>query len=143
MNIKYPATIKKIREMPDYFLVSFLDVDIQAGGATLKEALRQGSAGLTFELTCLMDEMGKIPYPSQKKEGEPDDIVYIAPEARIQAALLLRAARGKHTVEVVAGAAKLSVAQVEKLEDLRYWSSLKALDKAASVLGKRLVLSIE
>ncbi|MDR0480968.1 MAG: hypothetical protein LBG66_03670, partial [Gallionellaceae bacterium] len=68
---------------------------------------------------------------------------YITPDAKTQSALLLRHARGDRSFSDLARALKTSWPQAKRLEDPTHWPSLKTLDRAARVLGKRLVLSIE
>ena len=70
-------------------------------------------------------------------------IHYVTPDAKTQAALLLRAARGERPVSDVARALETSWPAAKRLEDAKHWPSLKTLDRAARVLGKRLVLSFE
>ena len=56
---------------------------------------------------------------------------------------LLRQARGNRSLADLARALNTRWPQVKRLEDPQHWPSLKTLDRAASVLGKRLVLSLE
>jgi len=57
--------------------------------------------------------------------------------------MLLREARGERPLAAMARALQTSWAAAQRLEDPRHWPSLKQLDRAASFLGKRLVLSLE
>jgi len=66
-----------------------------------------------------------------------------SPSAGVQSAMLLRAARGERPLADLARALETSWAAAQRLEDPRHWPSLKQLDRAARVLGKRLVLSLE
>ena len=86
-----------------------------------------------------MDEGQDIPAPSQSREA----VYLVSPDAKTQAALLLRQARGNRTLADLARALETSWPQVQRLEDPHHWPSLKTLDRAARVLGKRLVLSLE
>lgn len=61
----------------------------------------------------------------------------------MQSALLLRLARGNRPLSDLARALETSWASAQRLEDPHHWPSLKQLDRAARVLGKRLVLSLE
>ena len=67
----------------------------------------------------------------------------IAPDAKTQAAILIRLMRGKRPVSELARALETSWPSAQRLEDPQHWPSLRQLEKAASALGKRLVLSLE
>ena len=67
----------------------------------------------------------------------------VAPDALAQSAVLLRLARGDRPLADLARAMETSWAAAQRLEDPHHWPSLKQLDHAAKVLGKRLVLSLE
>ncbi|MDR0996301.1 MAG: hypothetical protein LBL69_01400, partial [Zoogloeaceae bacterium] len=60
----------------------------------------------------------------------------------IQAALLLRQARGNRTYADLARALETSWDVAKRLENPRHWPSLRALDRAATALGCQLVLSL-
>jgi antitoxin HicB len=80
-----------------------------------------------------------VPPPSQPA----GDVVYIAPDAKTQAAMLLRLARGERSLSDLARALETSWPAAKRLEDPTHWPSLKTLDRAAAALGKRLVLTLE
>ena len=80
-----------------------------------------------------------IPVPSQGLKK----VRYIAPDAKTQAALLVRQARGDRPMSEVARAMQTSWPAAQRLESPRHSPSLKQLERAASALGKRLVLSFE
>ena len=71
------------------------------------------------------------------------DVAYIAPDAKTQAAMLLRLARGERTLSELARALETSWPAAKRLENPLHWPSLKTLDRAAAALGKRLVLVLE
>ena len=79
-----------------------------------------------------------IPKPSRIKNAR-----MIAPDAKTQAAILIRLMRGKRPVSELARALETSWPSAQRLEDPKHWPSLRQLEKAASALGKRLVLSLE
>lgn len=137
MNIHYPA--KLVPEQDGYF-VQFVDLDEAfTEGATLEEALFNAAEVLTAMLDWRLDEAKEIPLPSQNVPGAH----YIAPDAKTQSALLIRQARGERSLADIARALETSWPAAKRLENPRHWPSLKQLDKAATILGKRLVLSFE
>ena len=138
MEIIYPATLTP--EADGGFCVQFVDFDEAfTDGDTLEEALFNASEVLTLTLEGRIEEGLPIPVPSAGIEGAH----YIAPDAKTQAVLLLRQARGTRTLADLARALDTSWPQAKRLEDPHHWPSLKTLDRAARVLGKRLVLAME
>jgi len=138
MSISYPATFQA--EPAGGFCVQFVDLaEAFTEGDTMEEALFNAAEVLTLTLQGRIEEGQDIPEPSQKAAGAH----YIAPDAKTQAVLLLRQARGSRTLADLARALNTSWPQAKRLEDPRHWPSLKTLDRAARVLGKRLVLSME
>ncbi len=138
MEINYPARFTP--QEGGGFLVEFVDLpDAFTEGQTMEEALFNAAEVLTLTLDGRIDEGLDIPVPSQNVEGAR----YIAPDAKTQAVLLLRHARGTRTLADLARALDTSWPQAKRLEDPHHWPSLKTLDRAARVLGKRLVLSME
>ncbi|MDR0458706.1 MAG: type II toxin-antitoxin system HicB family antitoxin [Burkholderiaceae bacterium] len=139
MNIRYPATLTP--EAGGY-VVQFVDMpDTFTEGDTLEEALFNAAEVLSGMLECKLADGDPIPAPSAELNGE--HIHYIAPDAKTQSVLLLRQARGARPLAELARAMETSWPQAKRLEDPAHWPSLKTLDRAARVLGKRLVLSIE
>ena len=137
MNIRYPATVEQQGEL---FFVQFQDFDnVFTDGETLEDALLNASEALSGMLGWMMDNGKKIPQPS---EGAPGTHL-IAPDAKTQAALLVRFARGERSLSVLARALQTSWPAAKRLEDPRHWPTLRALDRAAAAMGKRLVLSLE
>ncbi len=133
-NLRYPATLSP--QDGGYF-VQFVDLpDTFTEGATVDEALFNAAEVLSAMLGWRSDEGQAIPSPSENVA----DAYYITPDTKTQAVLLLRQARGERSLADLARALDTSWAQVKRLDDARHWASLKTLDKAAKVLGKRLEL---
>jgi antitoxin HicB len=121
-------------------LLQFIDLpDTFTEGQTQEEALFNGAEALSAMLAWRLDEAKDVPAPSQKIKGAH----YIAPDAKTQAAMLLRFARGDRTLSELARALETSWPAAKRLEDPTHWPSLKTLDRAAAALGKRLVLTLE
>ena len=137
MDIRYPAILKP--EKTGYF-VQFVDFDeTSTKGKTLDEALLNAAEMLTLTLNARMEENQPIPEPSVGVRRAR----LIAPHAKTQAALLVRRARGDITLTELARILESSWAAVQRLEDPHHFSTLKQLERAASALGKRLVLVFE
>jgi len=138
MAINYPAIFTA--EPSGGFCVQFVDLaEAFSEGDTMEEAQFNAAEVLTLTLEGRLDEGQDIPEPTPNVQGA----TYIAPDAKTQAVLLLRHARGDRTLADLARALNTSWPQAKRLEDPRHWPSLKTLDRAARVLGKRLVLSME
>ncbi len=136
MEITYPA---RVREQSDGYFVEFVDLpDTFTEGETLDEALFNAAEVLSGMLAWRLDEGLDIPKATRKLK----DAHYIAPDLKTQAALLLRQARADRSLADLARAMETSWPQAKRLEDPHHWPSLKTLDKAARVLGKRLVLTM-
>lgn len=140
MNINYPAKITYNKTDKRYF-VQFIDLDEAiTEGESLEEALFNAAEVLTLTLEARLDEKQDIPKPSKAKTK---NTYRIAPSARMQSALLIRFSKGKHTISDIARAMKTSWPAAARLENPHHWPSLKQLERAASAVGKRLVLSFE
>lgn len=138
MEIRYPATIEP--QEGGGFFVQFVDLpDTFTEGATLEEAQFNAAEVLSAMLGFKLDEGQEIPQPSR----DARDAHYIAPDAKTQAAFLIRQARGERSFAELARALETSWPAAKKLEDPKHWPTLRALDRAATALGKRLVLSME
>ena len=138
MDIRYPATIETQND--GSYLVQFVDLpDTFTEGQTQEEALFNAVEVLSAMLAWRLDQSKEVPDPSQKVRGAH----YVAPDAKTQAAMLLRLARGERTLAELARALETSWPAAKRLEDPTHWPSLKTLDRAAAALGKRLVLSLE
>jgi antitoxin HicB len=144
MEISYPARISP--QKGGSLMVEFLDLpDTFTEGETLEEALFNAAAVLSAMVGWHIDQGSDIPAPTPKlkRVKRVKGVYYIAPDAKTQAVLLLRQARGNRSLGELARAMDTSWPQAKRLEDPHHWPSLKTLDKAARVLGKRLVLSME
>jgi len=137
MEILYPATITQ--EDDGAFFVQFVDLpDTFTEGQTMEEALFNAAEVLSGMLAWRLDNGKDIPVPSQNVAGTHA----IAPDAKTQAALLVRQARGNMSYAQLARALETSWDVARRLEDPGHWPTLRALDRAAAALGKRLVLSL-
>jgi antitoxin HicB len=138
MNVLYPAIFEP--QEPSGFFVRFVDIpEAFTQGETLDECLFNGAEVLSLVLEEYLDSERDVPAPTHGLL----DAHYIAPDAKIQAALLVRQARGERSLADIARALETSWPAAQRLEDPHHWPSLKQLEKAASVLGKKLVLSFE
>lgn len=138
MDVHYPAIFEP--QPPHGFFVRFPDIDEAiTEGASMDEALFNAAEVLSLTLECRMEEDMPIPPPTPNLEG----VHYIAPDAKVQSALLVRRARGDRSLADVARALETSWPAAKRLEDPHHWPSLKQLEKAAAALGKRLILSFE
>ena len=138
MEIRYPATV--VAQEEGGFFVQFIDLsDTFTEGQTHEEALFNASEVLSAMLAWRLDSGVEIPAPSARAKGQHN----IAPDAKTQAAMLLRLARGERSLSELARALETSWPAAKRLEDPAHWPSLKTLDRAAAALGKRLVLVLE
>ena len=138
MDIRYPATIEA--QSDGSFLVQFVDLsDTFTEGRNKEEAVFNATEVLSAMLAWRLDEGRDVPAPSRGVKGAH----YVAPDAKTQAAMLLRLARGERTLSDLARALETSWPAAKRLEDPTHWPSLKTLDRAAAALGKRLVLTLE
>jgi antitoxin HicB len=137
MNLSYPFTTKL--QTNGSFLVQFVDFEEAfTEGETLEEAAFNAAEVLSGIIAHRLEQGEVIPEPSPAKKR-----LLASPSAGVQSAMLLRAARGDRPLADLARALETSWAAAQRLEDPRHWPSLKQLDRAARVLGKRLVLSFE
>ena len=137
MEMLYPARIAA--EEAGGYTVQFVDLpEAYTEGDTEEEALFNAVEVLNLTLQGRIAEGLEVPAPSISLV----DARYIAPDAKTQAALLLRQARGDRSYAEVARALETSWDVARRLENPRHWPSLKSLDRAAAALGKRLILSL-
>ena len=121
MKSAFPARIKK--DKSKIFFVQFLDLDEAiTDGETLEEALFNAQEVLTLTIESRLDENIEIPLPQQE---EADNIYFIAPAARVQAALLVHQARGNRSIADLARALGTSWPAAKRLEDPRHSPTLK------------------
>ncbi len=138
MDIRYPMILEP--QDPKGFFVRFADLDDTfTEGETEEEALFNAAEVLSGMLEWRIDHDLPIPEPSPAVAGAH----YVAPDARIQAALLMRRMRGNRPLSEIARAMGTSWPSAKRLEDVRHWPTLKQLEKAAAVLGHRLIISFE
>jgi antitoxin HicB len=138
MEIRYPAMFEPQPE--GGFCVQFVDLSgAITEGRSMEEAVFNAAEALTGVLDVMLGQSHDIPPPSQNVPGA----VYVAPDAKTQAALLIRRARGETSLATLARAMETSWPAAQRLEDPNHWPSLKSLDRAAAALGKRLVLTLE
>jgi antitoxin HicB len=138
MDIRYPAVLET--QENGALLVRFVDLDDTfTEGATLDEALFNGAEVLSAMLGCRLDHDLPVPAPSPAGEG----MYLIAPDARTQAALLIRQARGDRSLAELARSLETSWPSAQRLENPRHSPTLRQLERAAAALGKRLVLALE
>ena len=137
LEARYPAVLET--EASGGFFVRFVDVaGAMTDGETLDEALFNASEALSGILGWMLDENQPIPDPSAAGEG----MVLIAPDARTQAALLIRRARGNRSRPNSPARCKPRPS-AQRLENPRHSPTLRQLERAAAALGKRRVLALE
>ena len=106
MEIRYPARVEA--QDDGSFLVTFVDlVDTVTEGKTRAEALFNASEVLSAMLAWRLDHAKDMPPPSLKVKGAH----YIAPDAKTQAAMLLRLARGERDWSELARATAITACQ--------------------------------
>jgi antitoxin HicB len=99
MDIRYPATIEPQKD--GSFFVQFVDLpDTFTEGRTEEEALFNAAEVLSAMLAWRLDDAKDVPAPSAKVKGAH----YVAPDAKTQAAMLLRLARGERSLSELARA---------------------------------------
>ncbi len=137
MDARFPAVLEP--EASGGFFMRFVDVEgAMTDGETLDEALFNASEALSGILGWMLDENQPIPDPSPAGDG----MVLAAPDARTQAALLIRRARGNRSLAELARALQTSWPSAQRLENPRHSPTLRQLEKAVAALGKRLVLAL-
>ncbi len=139
MRVEYPAIITP-QETGGY-LVEFPDLEEAfTEGETLEEALLNAAEVLTLMLECRLDDKEEIPQPSKIKKK---NVYWIAPDVKVQAAVLVKQNRQDKSMAELARMLGTSWPSVQRLENPHNSPTLKILDKAATALGKKLVLSFE
>lgn len=138
MKIEYPATITQGED--GRYVAQFVDIeDAFTEGESLEEVQFNAVEVLSAIIAFRMDYGKELPMPTLGTEGA----YYISPDAKTQAALLLRAARTGTKLSNLARALETSWPAAKRLEDPHHWPSLRQLERAAAALGKRLVLCFE
>jgi antitoxin HicB len=137
MNFSYPYNATP--QEGGGFFVQFVDLEEAiTEGDTLDDAAFNAAEVLTGVLSYRLDHGQTIPSPS-----DPTGRAIAIPDAKTQAVMLLRDARGDRSMADLARGLGTSWAAAQRLEDPHHWPSLKQLERAARVLGKRLVLRVE
>lgn len=134
MNVAYPYILEPQPE--GGYVVQFVDLEeCFTQGETLEEAAFNAAEVLSLVIDQRLADEKPIPEPSAG-----DLMAY--PQARIQAALLLRQARAEsgRTLSELARALDTSWPSAQKLESPTNNPTLKQLERAAAALGKRLVM---
>ncbi len=138
MDIHYPAVFEP--QEPSGFFVRFIDLpEAITQGESADECAFNGAEVLSLILEEYVEAGRPIPPPTQGLENAH----YIAPDAKIQAALLVRQARGDRSLAELARAMETSWPAAKRLENPRHYPTMKQLERAAAVMGKRLVLTFE
>lgn len=138
MIIRFPIVMEP--QNPSGYLVRFLDMeDTFTQGETENEALANASEVLTAMLGWRMDNDIPIPEPSVAPPGG----LYAVPDAKTQAALLVRRAKDDLPMSAIARGMVTSDHLANRLANPHRWPSLKQLEKAATIFGKKLVISFE
>ncbi|MFZ2958564.1 MAG: type II toxin-antitoxin system HicB family antitoxin [Candidatus Ozemobacteraceae bacterium] len=137
MNIQYPAIFK--RQEPSGFFVRFPDLEEAiTEGDTVEECLFNAAEVLSVILECRLEDGKEIPIPSKVKGAH-----MIAPDAKVQAALLVRFSKNGKSLADIARALGTSWPAAQRLENPKHSPTLRQLERAAAALGKRLILSFE
>jgi len=138
MRILYPAIVKKQR--PSGYFVQFLDIEEAiTQGETVEEALFNASEVLTLALDHRLERDREIPLPSSPSVRAH----LVAPDAKTQAAILVRLSRGDRTVADLARMLGTSWPAVARLEDPKHSPTLRNLERTAAALGQKLIVSFE
>ena len=141
MDIHFPARL--IGQKDGTLLVEFPDLPgAVTYGRTLNEAASNAREALSAYLSSMIKHGEPIPAPGSRRRGR-GVMLLITPDAKTQAALLIREARGERTIADLATALETSWPSAKRLEDPEHWPSLRTLDRAAEALGLRLVLRLE
>lgn len=134
-SVLYPA---RIWHDGDVFQVQFLDMENAfTFGDTLENAKEMATDVLSAMLISSIEHGETVPEPVARK-GK--DIYLIAPDARVQAALLLRSVRGEKPQSDVAQSMGTTWQAYQKIEQPTSNTTLSKLQKAARALGKELVI---
>lgn len=135
----YPATLTP--DTNDTFLVEFRDIPEAVGvGKTVDEAYQSALDGLETAFSIYMDERHPIPAPSELQDGE--HAIYLPVSVQTKLALYHEMLSQGITKAELARRLSVNQKQVDRLWDLSHSSKLEMLEKAFSVIGKRLQLAI-
>ncbi|HVT17982.1 MAG TPA: type II toxin-antitoxin system HicB family antitoxin [Thermoanaerobaculia bacterium] len=138
MKILYPANVKK--QKPSGYFVQFPDIEEAiTQGETIEEALFNASEVLSLALDHRLERDREIPLPS-RPSGRAH---WVAPDAKTQAAILVRLSRGDRSVADLARVLGTSWPAVARLENPRHSPTLRNLERTAAALGQKLIVSFE
>lgn len=136
MDIRHPATVETQED--GTFFVRFLDLpDTFTEGHSMEEALFNASEVLSAMLAWRLDENKDIPGPGQKVAGAH----HIAPNAKTQAAMLLRLARGERSLSDLARALETSWPTAKRLENSQPLAVAQNAGKGRGCIGKCVLCS--
>lgn len=137
----YPARIWK---EDGIYYVQFLDLENGfTYGNTLEEAKEMAADVLSALLSSYIEHGEAIPKHSKLSGSQKTkDIYLIAPDAKVQAALLLRTARAKLSQIDVARTMGTSWQAYQKIEQPTNNTTLTKLQKAARALGRELIIEL-
>jgi antitoxin HicB len=139
MKIEYPYTTEPQED--GSVLVQFIDFEEAFTEARTPEEITFNAAEVLAGIIAYRLDKGQpVPAPSIVS-----DAPHAAPNPAIQSALLLHFAREEQNKSLadMARALGTSWPAAARLEDPKHWPTLRQLDRAAAVLGKRLVLCLE
>jgi antitoxin HicB len=137
MRIAYQAVLEPGEDSG--FFIRFPDLgEAFTEGETEAEALFNAEEVLNLTLEGRIEEDLELPEPKEHEGG-----VWIYPSPQVQAALLVRFARRGRSLSDLARALGTSWSSAQRLESPKASPNLRQLQKAATALGQRLVLSFE
>ena len=138
MIVEYPAIIIAEEDGSGYNLTFPDFAEAFTCGTDLEESLYMASDVLDLTIISRIADKEEIPQPHVE---QGDNIYMVAPDAKVQAALLIRFNRSERKLADIARTLGTSWPSVARLEDPAHWPGLRTLEKTAAALGKRLVLS--
>ena len=135
----YPARIHRDKK-DKVFYVQFLDLENGfTFGDTLEKAKEMATDVLSALLASYVEHNERIPAP---RNHSGKDVYWIAPDAKVQAALLLRWARAARSQGEIAKTMKTTWQAYQKIEHPRNNTTLAKLQKAAKAMNKKLVIEL-
>ena len=141
-SLFYPAYIW---HEDNVYYVQFLDFPNGfTFGKNIKDAKIMAQDVLSALLTTYLENNRSIPKPSKNltlKKNASKKIFLIAPDAKIQAAMLLKSARANKTQTEIAQIMGTSWQAYQKIEKHTHNPSLATLQNVARALNKTLILS--
>lgn len=137
----YPA---RIWQEDGVYYVQFLDLENGfTYGQSFEEAQQMAADVLTALLSSYIEHNDPIPEHSELPTGKlGKDIYLIAPDVKVQAALLLRRARASRPQAKIAADMGTTWQAYQKIELPNSNTTLTKLQKAAHALGRQLVIEL-